>query len=118
MREPGLFAISRSARPQQVVSLLLALALVASIAPPVFAVDPAPVHDYGPGKHTADLLAGNKLTDVGSVEVFNDQQKLYVSVLPDGWQIAEVQIYAGHEPIPVNRKGQPAPGQFPYKVEY
>ncbi len=114
----GSLDIARSARPQRILSLLLALALVASVAPPVFATDTVPAHDFGPGKHTADLLVGAKLVDVGDVEVYNDQQKLYINVLPDGYRINEVQIYAGDQPIPVTTGGQPAPGQFPYTVKY
>lgn len=109
---------SRRHHQQRIVAVSLALMLVASLMPPVFAADSPIVADFGPGKYVADLLSGGKLIDVGEVEVYNDQRKIYIDVLPVGYAIAEVQVYVGADPIPVNLKGQPAPGKFPYKTTY
>ncbi|MBN2840523.1 MAG: hypothetical protein JXP37_06190, partial [Coriobacteriia bacterium] len=114
MRLFGLIATSRSARPHRILAALLALTLVASFVSPVFATDTGFAHDFGPGKYTADLVAGAKMVDVGDVEIFNDQQKLYINVLADGWTVAEVKIYVGQDPVPVNSKGLPVMSSFPY----
>ena len=114
MRLFGLIATSRSARPHRTLAAIVALTLVASFVSPVFATDTGFAHDFGPGKYTADLVAGAKMVDVGDVEIFNDQQKLYINVLADGWTVAEVKIYVGQDPVPVNSKGLPVMSYFPY----
>ncbi len=119
MRSLGASAISRRGRSRRVISALLALVLVFSVVPVVFAEDVTEPADYGSGKYTADLLAGAKQLDVGEVEVFNDQNSLYIDILPDGWEIKKVQIYVGFDAIPVHSKtGQPLFQDFPYQTLY
>jgi hypothetical protein len=68
---------------------------------PLAAEESALVADFGPGKYTANLVAGAKMVDIGDVDVFNDQQNLYINVLPDGWVIKKISIYVGGDPVPV-----------------
>lgn len=60
------------------------------------------------------LIAGQNI-DAGDVSVTNDDTNLYVQIsTQDGWLITETHIFAGTGAIPVNRKGIPVPGHFPY----
>jgi hypothetical protein len=66
------------------------------------------------------ILAGQH-TDAGEVVVSNDGDNLLVSATSDsaeGWYFKEIHVYAGTDPVPVNNGGNPAPGQFPYKVSF
>jgi hypothetical protein len=68
--------------------------------------------------HETELIAGQH-TDTGSVTVSNDDDEIMIAVdaaLP--YLLAQVHIYVGTDPVPVNNGGNPAPGQFPYKVEF
>ena len=51
---------SRRHHQQRIVAVSLALMLVASVMPPVFAADSPIVADFGPGKYVADLLSGGQ----------------------------------------------------------
>ena len=65
-----------------------------------------------------ELIAGQH-TDTGSVSVTNDADDLLISVDADApYLLAEVHIYAGTDPVPTNNGGNPAPGQFPYTIEF
>jgi len=101
-------------RARLIAAASVAPLLALTLTPSALAVDETA--DFGPGKYTADLLAGAKQVDVGDVEVFNDQQNLYIEVLPDGWTIKEVKIYVGDDPVLVNKAGLPVLGKFPYGV--
>ncbi len=65
-----------------------------------------------------ELIAG-KNHNVGKVTVDNDQENLYVTYeTVDDWLIGEVHIYVGLEAdVPLNKKGTPVPGHFPYSDE-
>lgn len=68
------------------------------------------------GTYSAPLLAGQTL-DSGSVIVSNTGSDFVVGLhanTVDGWQIDQLHVYAGTDPIPTNNAGTPAPGQFPY----
>jgi hypothetical protein len=71
----------------------------------------------GPGRHVTTLYAGQTI-DAGTASVWNSREKLQIQVEAlEGWMISEIQIYVGTDPVPT-KKGNPAPGQFPYKKEY
>ncbi len=70
------------------------------------------------------LWAGQNI-DVGTVEVWNDDEKLCVKyqldqdALADGWLIYETHLAVATslDGIPTNKSGNPQPGQFPYGEE-
>ncbi|MGM0384481.1 MAG: choice-of-anchor O protein [Actinomycetota bacterium] len=94
---------------------LLAPLMVLAISPSAIAEE-VDVADFGPGRYAADLVAGAKKLDVGDVDVWNDQNTLYISVTPTGWTIKDVKVYVGDEMVFVNKAGQPVLGKFPYGV--
>jgi hypothetical protein len=68
--------------------------------------------------HETDLIAGQH-TDTGSVSVTNDADEIMIAVdATNPYLLAEVHIYVGTDPVPTNNGGAPAPGQFPYTVEF
>jgi hypothetical protein len=68
--------------------------------------------------HETDLIAGQH-TDTGSVSVSNDEDEIMITVdAASPYLLSEVHIYVGTDPVPTNNGGAPAPGQFPYKVEF
>ena len=67
-----------------------------------------------------DLFAGQNV-DVGRVIVSIDDDNLYVEYqLDDGWLMTASHLAVGDElsDLPVNSKGNPVPGQFPYGDSY
>jgi hypothetical protein len=105
-----------SRRPQRITALALALVFLMSLVSPGLAEDVKA--DFGPGKYTANLVAGAKQVDVGDVEFFNDQQKLYVNVYPAaGWALKSVNVYVGNGPVPVKKTGADLSG-FPWSASY
>jgi hypothetical protein len=67
---------------------------------------------------TTDLVVGRKHHVVGSLHVWNDAEYVYVKYsLMDGWGLYEthVQVWDDADDLPVNRGGNPPPGQFEYK---
>lgn len=64
---------------------------------------------------TVSLIAGQHI-DAGTVTVSNDASFIYVTYTSaNGYLIKETHLYVGNcEAVPVNKKGNPAPGQFPY----
>lgn len=63
------------------------------------------------------IFAGQH-TDAGSVSIASDGTDLLVTIAGDhGWLVSELHVYAGTAPVPVNRAGAAAPGQFPYTME-
>lgn len=66
-----------------------------------------------------DLLAGQHI-GAGTVVVGNDSENLYVTyTTTGGWMIKAIQLYVGNcGEIPVNKAGNPQPGQFPYKMNF
>ena len=80
------------------------------------------VQDCSPCEFTTqtfDLFAGQTI-DVGSLQVTNDDQNLYVTYQStDDWYIGKVHVYAGAlDGMPVNNSNVPVPGQFPYSQTY
>lgn len=63
-----------------------------------------------------DLLAGQTIL-AGQLIVNNDNDSLYVTYLSnDIWNLNAVHLYIGNlEGVPVNKKGNPMPGQFPFQ---
>ncbi len=74
----------------------------------------------GPGLHITPLIARKDMDNpAGLVRVWNSRNNLQIQTETLGdWMIKEIQIYVGADPIPTNKKGNPAPGQFPYKKDY
>lgn len=69
-------------------------------------------------KFHTELFAGQHI-DAGDINVTNSGEYLRIGVQTEGdWLIDTVHIYAGLDPVPLNKGGNPAPGQFPYKTEY
>lgn len=69
---------------------------------------------------SVDLIAGQS-TDVGEVEVWNEDGTLYVKyIIEDGWCMTEshLQVADSKEDIPQTRTGNPKPGQFELKSEH
>lgn len=76
----------------------------------------------GPGGlHTTPLYADQDI-DVGLVSVWNTNQEIIIQTeTSGGWLISEIYIYAGYpseDPIPMNNKGNPTVGKFPYTAVY
>jgi hypothetical protein len=68
--------------------------------------------------HETGLIAGQH-TDTGSVTVSNDADEIMIAVDATApYLLAEVHIYVGTDPVPTNKSGNPAPGQFPYTIEF
>lgn len=64
------------------------------------------------------LIAGQSI-DAGTVVVTNTAHELLVEITTsEPWLLAEVHIYAGLDPVPLNDGGNPAPGQFPYSMVF
>jgi hypothetical protein len=75
------------------------------------------------GPFQTDLVVGRTMNDVGDVQVWNNSTTLYVKyVLENGWCAANTHLAVGDalSDIPVNPRGCPPPGRFPYKgkLEY
>lgn len=70
-------------------------------------------------KTEVKFLAGQNI-EVGTVSVFNNEDKLYVSVtMTAPWVISQTQVYVGDAAlVPVNKKGNPQIGQFPVKNQF
>jgi hypothetical protein len=64
---------------------------------------------------TVSLIAGQHI-DAGTITVSNDENFIYVTYKStNDYFIKETHLYVGNcEAVPVNKKGNPVPGQFPY----
>ena len=74
-----------------------------------------------PGDHDVFTLYAGQHIDVGTVEVWNDTENLYVKyMVDDPWCLIETHLHvaASLEDIPQTEKGNPIPGQFGYKSEH
>ncbi len=106
---------------QQIVFILVAAMLcVAATA----------IAQVGPGPSKVALIA-DKTIDVGDVEIRNNGKKIMADGIDYGsklmvdfelpedgdWLVSEAHVYAGFGPIPQTKKGNPIPGQFPFKKE-
>jgi len=67
------------------------------------------------------LYAGQDIP-VGTVEVSNDAENLYVTYIinEEGWYLTETHLHVAclESEIPQNKKGNPKPGQFDFKTEH
>ena len=95
---------------KRITYVFVALALMLAFLPTtVFA------HTEG-DPHVVDLIAGQYM-DVGDVKVWNDATNLYMEFVLDGdWCLKETHVAVGE--IPMTKKGNPIPGQFPYFEEF
>ncbi len=68
---------------------------------------------------TVSLIAGQNI-DAGTVTVSNDADFIYVTyTTANGYLLQQTHLYVGNcEAIPVNKQGNPVPGQFPYKTNH
>ena len=103
---------------KKVFSILLALSLIIGLFVPavVYAEEP---------ENIFTLFAG-KDWPIGTVEVTNDDQFIYVNyemdsgVIEAGWVFTEfhLSVEITEEDIPQNNKGNPEPGHFEFSSEY
>lgn len=67
------------------------------------------------------LIAGQNI-EVGTVNVWNDGENLYVTYVIDapGWYLTETHLHVAcsEEEIPQNKKGNPIPGHFDCSSEH
>lgn len=64
------------------------------------------------------ILLDNEGLPIGTAEYWNNRPDFLVDLaMADGWQIADVQVYAGTEPPPL-KKEKPVPGNFPCVREF
>jgi hypothetical protein len=94
---------------RKIVLYAVALMAVLAVSATVFA-------HGGPGLFELRLFDAES-GDKGLVKVYNSPKVLHVKIIPDGWLIKEVQIYAGQDQIP-NKKGKPKTSEFPFRTEY
>lgn len=66
------------------------------------------------------LLEGKKGNEVGKVYVANNKEKLFIAYETTGdWKMAGVKLFVGAcDKLPVNKAGNLAPGQLPFKVTF
>ncbi len=65
---------------------------------------------------TVDLIAG-QIIDIGSIEIANTQDSLYITITAEGsWWISAAHVYVGSlNDIPLTSNGNPRVGNFPYQ---
>lgn len=75
--------------------------------------------EYCGNVQQVDLLAG-QFTNIGNVTVGNDEDNLYVTYHSTGsWYFTQLHLFVGGcEAKPVNKSGNPVPGQFPFKTSF
>ncbi|MDX2479889.1 MAG: hypothetical protein QNK24_06085 [Desulfuromusa sp.] len=75
--------------------------------------------DYeGPGLVQAPMIT-QTLERVGVASAWNTQTEFYLDLVAvDGWELRNVQIYVGNDPVPASRRGNLIPGRFNYKEAY
>lgn len=103
--------------PRMVMAGTLALA---TLVPGIAAAEGESPIAYCGETTTVNLLAG-QFIESGSVTVGNDEDTLYVTYsATDPWLISEVHLHVADSlsDIPVNRKGNPIPGQFEYAENF
>jgi len=63
-----------------------------------------------------NFLAGQH-TNIGNITVGNDADSIYVTYNTTGpWRMRQLHLYVGKcDKMPVNKSGNPVPGQFPFK---
>ena len=67
---------------------------------------------------TTPIFAGKTL-DAGAAVITNDGCDIVITAFADnGWSFDEAHAYVGTSPTPTNRGGNPAPGRFPYSLDF
>jgi hypothetical protein len=87
---------------------------------PTFTSVPTPADPNAPctPSFTTVFYAGQTIP-VGTVTYSNTLTDLTIAInLTAPWQLSEVHLYAGTSPVPTNKGGNVAPGQFPYQEEF
>jgi len=84
--------------------------------------------DYvGPGRYETNLciLDNSKvpnnamLINAGTVAIWNTKTQFFISIdTIDDWNLSDVRIYVGSEPVPVSKDGNFSLGHFPYKKRF
>lgn len=112
---------------RKLIVLVLVIVLIASVGIPVsMSWNDG---DYnGPGKHETELyyrIRDNKnktkdqLLPAGTVAMWNTREEFIINVEPSGnWQIAQVRIFVGTDPVPITKGGPPQIGLFPYAENF
>lgn len=69
--------------------------------------------------YTTDLTAGQHY-DAGDINIYFDLTNVYVEYkTSDNWFIKKTHLYVGNcELIPVNKRGIPIPGRFPFQSSF
>jgi len=98
--------------------ILFGLSVVLLFAAAAYAMTIKVLTDDGSGVYCTDLIAGQKL-DIGDVCVTADNEFVYIAYEIDSdnaWYLDETHLWVGQDiaDLPVNRKGNPAIGNFPY----
>jgi hypothetical protein len=74
-------------------------------------------YNHGPGLVQAPLIT-QTLKKAGVASVWNTATKFQIRVTPtESWQIRDVKVYVGAQPVPATKKGKLIPGKFPYREE-
>ena len=64
------------------------------------------------------IYAGQHI-EIGTVGVVSADGELIISIdTTDGWTFGLVHIYVGTDPVPTTRRGNVAPGRFPFHYDY
>lgn len=67
----------------------------------------------------ATTIFGGQTIEVGNLAITNDDCDLILrAVADDGWSFWEAHAYAGVDQTPTNGGGNPAPGRFPYGLNF
>ncbi|BCA81135.1 choice-of-anchor O protein [Desulfuromonas sp. AOP6] len=89
--------------------------LMATVISPAYG---SAVYHEGPGLLQAPLIT-QTLQQVGTAKVWNTGDAFHVKLdaVDESWQLLDVHIYVGVEPVPATKKGNLIPGKFNYKAE-
>lgn len=92
---------------------LVCLFLLAALATPSVACELRGVTPF-----ETPIFAGQTI-DAGTAYITNDGCDIVITAFAEnGWQFQEAHAYVGNDPTPLNRGGNPAPGRFPYSLDF
>lgn len=96
--------------------LLLALSCLVLF---VAFTSPASACDLDGVRSVSTPIFAGKTIDAGTAYFTNDGCDLIIRAFAEnGWKFEEAHAYAGQTPTPLNRGGNPAPGRFPYALNF
>ena len=96
----------------------LAIWLVFTVAVLFLSQSPSNAAFHEPGLIEAPLIT-QELERVGLASVWNTAEKFQIRITPAlSWELRNVQIYIGHDPVPASNTGYLQPGNFNYNYEY